>query len=155
MTTPTTSPLAAQLPPHISSSPSSLREAQTLFLYLSSIFVKWAFEVGYTLTETEGCMMQTRYGVLPYAPAVRQKFTDRVHMDDSLHYLGLAKDFNLFVMDPETGRLAYVTVATAAEWQVLGQKWKELHPLCRWGGDFTGKSAGDVNHFSIEWEGRA
>jgi len=147
-------PISQPLPSHLSPSPSSLREAQSLFLYLSACLVKWAFEVGYVLTETEGCMLQVRHGVLPYAPTVRQKFTDCVHMADSLHYRGLAKDLNLFIWDPESRSFIYVE-GHAPEWDAIGQRWKELHPLCRWGGDFTGPSAGDFNHFSLTWEGRA
>lgn len=30
----------------------------------------------------------------------------------------------------------------------LGEFWKGLHPLCRWGGDF-----GDGNHYSLEHNG--
>lgn len=33
----------------------------------------------------------------------------------------------------------------------LGDHWKSLHPLCRWGGDFH--SNPDGNHFSMEWQG--
>lgn len=34
----------------------------------------------------------------------------------------------------------------------MGTFWKGLHPLARWGGDFTGFA--DLGHFSFEWRGR-
>lgn len=35
-----------------------------------------------------------------------------------------------------------------------GASWKAIDPLNRWGGDFTGQTAGDFQHFSQEFEGR-
>ncbi len=40
--------------------------------------------------------------------------------------------------------------ANSAAYKKLGEYWKSLHPLCRWGGDFT---KADGNHFSMEWGG--
>lgn len=33
----------------------------------------------------------------------------------------------------------------------MGEYWKTLHPLARWGGDFQTRP--DGNHFSFEWRG--
>jgi hypothetical protein len=62
----------------------------------------------------------------------------------SLHSERLAIDLNLFV---------------AGQWRTdteshrpLGQYWKTLHPLARWGGDLKPKP--DGNHYSLEWQGR-
>lgn len=61
---------------------------------------------------------------------------------NSLHTLCLACDLNLFVNG---------VYQTAPEpYQVLGEKWKSMHELCRWGGDFKTK---DADHFSITHEG--
>lgn len=38
----------------------------------------------------------------------------------------------------------------SAAYAPLGAYWKSLHPVCRWGGDFTRP---DGNHFSMEWAG--
>jgi len=67
------------------------------------------------------------------------------HMKNSLHYLGLAQDINFFIKGK------YITT-DCPEYQDLGRLWKSLHPLARWGGDFKSK---DLNHFSVEHEGRA
>ena len=32
----------------------------------------------------------------------------------------------------------------------IGQMWKDMHPLCRWGGDFTRP---DSDHYSLTWGG--
>jgi len=65
------------------------------------------------------------------------------HMKGSLHYIRLAQDFCLFKND------SYLT--NSGDYFQLGQYWKSLHPLNRWGGDFSNP---DGNHFSMEHEGR-
>lgn len=65
------------------------------------------------------------------------------HMDGSNHYKGLAKDFILY---SDTGE--YLTHVD--HYRSLGEKWKTLHPLARWGGDFVGENEGDGGHFSFE-----
>lgn len=67
------------------------------------------------------------------------------HMDNSLHYIRLAADINLFVDGVWKDE-------DCPEWQTIGAYWKGLHSLCRWGGDFTEK---DLNHFSLEHNGKA
>ncbi len=70
---------------------------------------------------------------------------DRVgHMKNSNHYIRLAQDLNLF----KDGMYLSDTEA----YRTLGEHWKTIDPLARWGGDFKSK---DGNHFSFLWEGRA
>lgn len=64
------------------------------------------------------------------------------HMKNSLHYVGLAADFNAY----RNGE--YLTASE--DYREMGDYWKTLHLLARWGGDFPG----DGNHFSFEHEGR-
>ena len=59
----------------------------------------------------------------------------------TLHELLLAQDLNLF----KNG----IYLDKSEDHKVLGEYWKSLHPLCRWGGDW-----GDGNHYSIEHDGR-
>jgi|SRR6187399_150528 len=72
-------------------------------------------------------------------------------ISNSLHNLGLAGDLLLF----KNGE--YLT--DSQDYRDLGTFWKGLHPLARWGGDFTVKKRNEVipkpdgNHFSIEHEG--
>lgn len=56
----------------------------------------------------------------------------------SLHCSRLAVDFNLF----KNGR--YLT--STEDHRPLGDYWKTLHPLNRWGGDFRRR---DGNHYSM------
>lgn len=64
---------------------------------------------------------------------------------NSVHTLRLAIDLNLF----RDGK--YLT--QTEDYREIGQVWKGLHPLCRWGGDFNSRR--DGNHFSLEHDGRA
>lgn len=61
----------------------------------------------------------------------------------TLHALSLAQDFSLFING--------VYQTESAPYRPLGEYWKTLHPLCRWGGDFVTRQ--DGGHFSIEHEG--
>lgn len=56
---------------------------------------------------------------------------------NSAHKQRLAIDLNLF----KDGAFLQST----SDHKPLGEFWKSLHPLCRWGGDFE-----DGNHYSIE-----
>jgi hypothetical protein len=62
----------------------------------------------------------------------------------SLHPDGLAIDVHLFRGD--------VYLTRTEDHSELGAIWKGLHPLCRWGGDF---SRPDGNHYSVTYQGRA
>ena len=73
--------------------------------------------------------------------------TEATSFAGSLHPLRLAIDLNLFKRSGE--RWVYQTASTAHK--ELGEFWKSLHPLNRWGGDF---SAPDGNHYSMEHGGR-
>jgi hypothetical protein len=68
------------------------------------------------------------------------------HMDGSNHYIGLAKDFILYSDEGE-----YLTHCD--HYRPLGEKWKILNSLARWGGDFQGKNEGDGGHMSFEHNG--
>ena len=67
------------------------------------------------------------------------------HMPNSIHYIRLAADLNLFVKGNWKS-------SDCPEWRMIGAYWKGLHPLCAWGGDFRSV---DLNHFSLRHEGRA
>lgn len=68
----------------------------------------------------------------------------KAHMINSLHYLRLAIDINLFSKE---GSFLDATEAH----RPFGEFWESLHPLCKWGGDFKNK---DGNHYSLEHENR-
>lgn len=64
----------------------------------------------------------------------------------SVHALSLAADIMLFRFDEQAQACTYLK--DAADYADAGHFWKTLHPLCRWGGDFSNRKDGD--HFSIE-----
>lgn len=69
--------------------------------------------------------------------------------DRSLHPHGLAVDMNLYKVGAD-GRRTYLRSTSAHA--PLGEFWKSLHPLNRWGGDFPNP---DGNHYSITHWGLA
>jgi hypothetical protein len=68
------------------------------------------------------------------------------HKVGSLHFSGLAVDLNAY----RDG----VYLTSCEDYRKLGDHWKTLHELARWGGDFKNESSGDGNHFSFEFQGR-
>ena len=104
-----------------------LLEAQQLFCLSIARLIIWAYDQGYELTFGES-FDNDKTG----------------HMTNSNHYIRLAQDLNLFKDN------VYLTDSVA--YKRLGEAWKSLHPLNRWGGDFKSK---DGNHFSMLWEGRS
>jgi hypothetical protein len=117
----------------------TLREQRCLFTLLTARLIFWAFEQGY----------QIAYGeVKRSAEQAKANAADGVGISNSLHLLGLAVDFDLYV----DGVYQTRSEAHAA----IGAHWKCLHPLARWGGDFKdakGRPRPDGNHYSLEWQG--
>jgi hypothetical protein len=97
-------------------------EKRRLFSRLFAGLILWAVEQGYEVAIDD---VKCRDG----------------HRKNSLHYIGLAGDLNLY----RDGKYLWRT----PDHLPLGDKWKSMHPLCCWGGDF-----GDGNHYSIAHEGR-
>lgn len=104
----------------------TLREKQSLFIRLLARLILHAELLGYELTGGD---------------LYRDKRCDYGH-PQSLHRKRLAVDLNLFI-DGD-----YQRESEAHE--PLGSFWKSLHPLCRWGGDFSDP---DGNHYSLEHDG--
>ncbi len=112
----------------------SLREKQSLFASLLGKFLVWI----YTHPEWE-----VTIGEVYRAPATAQaNAAAGIGIAKSLHIVSLAVDLRFFVKDQ------YLT--KSEDYKVLGDYWKTLHPLCRWGGDFKKP---DGNHFSLEHNG--
>lgn len=111
------------------SEPLTLGQKQRLFTKLLADLVAWAYAQGYELT----------YGRTWMSEEENRRIGGHAK---SLHCKRLAADLNLFI-DGE-----YQT-ATESHHR-LGDYWKGLHPLCRWGGDFKKP---DGNHYSVEHEG--
>lgn len=111
----------------------TLSEKQRLFVRLMGQFISWCFTNGYELTF--GQALRTEAEAAANAAA-------GTGISNSLHKIRLAIDLNLFING--------VYKTDSAAYKPLGDHWKLMHPLCRWGGDF---SKPDGNHFSLEHEG--
>ncbi len=111
----------------------TLREQQSLFCRLAGQFIAHAFAQGYELT----------FGDAYRNPAqAAANAASGAGIKNSLHIQRLAIDLLLF----KDGK--YLT--DSAAYKPLGTFWKSLHPLNRWGGDF---SKPDGNHFSSTRDG--
>ena len=112
----------------------TLGEKQRLFMRLLGQLLVWAYKQGYELTGGE---LERK------AAQAAANAASGAGIANSLHLYRLAIDMNLFISG------VYQTDSRA--YKPLGDYWKSLHPLCRWGGDFVTRP--DGNHFSIEHEG--
>jgi hypothetical protein len=111
----------------------TLSEKQRLFVRLMGQFISWCFTNGYELTF--GQALRTDAEAAANAAA-------GTGISNSLHKIRLAIDLNLFING--------VYKTDSAAYKPIGDHWKLMHPLCRWGGDFIKP---DGNHFSLEHEG--
>lgn len=112
----------------------TLGQKQRLFTELVGKLITWSYQNGYELTFGDAY----RTPEAATANAAAGKGIAR-----SLHTIRLAVDLNLFIHgEYRTG---------SEDYRALGEYWKSLSPLARWGGDFTTRP--DGNHFSLEHEG--
>jgi hypothetical protein len=116
----------------------TLGEKQRLFLQLLGQFLVWIYEAGYAVSGGELERSQAQADANAASGA---------GISNSLHLKRLAIDLNLFLLND--GKWEYQGLTEA--YRPLGEKWKSLHELCRWGGDFQTRP--DGNHFSLEHEG--
>ena len=108
----------------------SLRERQSLFIYLLSKLIAFAYdELGYELTGGE--LWRT-----PEQAALNAG--NGTGIVKSAHLNRLAIDLNLFI----DGRYCRDTESH----RPLGTYWEQLHEGCRWGGHFNRK---DGNHYEL------
>lgn len=112
----------------------TLGEKQRLFMKLLGEFLVWVYQQGY---EVAGGELER-----PKAQA-EANAASGAGIANSNHLRRLAIDLMLF----KGG--VYQTDSEA--YRPLGEKWKSMHELCCWGGDFKGRP--DGNHFSLLHEG--
>lgn len=112
----------------------TLGEKQRLFARYVGLLITYAYRMGYELTFGDA------YRTPEQAAANAAAGSGIVN---SLHTKRLAVDLNLFIKGQ------YVTDSSA--YKPLGDYWKQLDPMNRWGGDFAPRP--DGNHFSLEHEG--
>ncbi|XAI96487.1 hypothetical protein [Microcystis phage Mel-JY34] len=112
----------------------TLGQKQRIFTLNIARLIVWTYNEGYTLSFAEAYRT-------PEQAALNAKKGSGIAR--SLHTVRLAVDFNLF----KDGKW----LNKSEDFAALGEMWKRLHPLNRWGGDF--KSRPDGNHFSMTHEG--
>jgi hypothetical protein len=112
----------------------TLGEKQELFMECLAVHLSWLVANGYKI----------RGGELQRDPRIAEaNAATGAGISNSLHILKLAIDLNLL----RNG----VMLTDTADHATSGAHWKSLHPLCRWGGDFTTRP--DGNHYSVEHNG--
>lgn len=112
----------------------SLREQQSLFAVAVGDLIRYVYGMGWELSLDEA-----------YRPPETARLYERQGRGSarSLHCQKLAIDLNLFIDGKYQRR--------GAAYEPLGEFWKTLHPLARWGGDWQSK---DYRHFSFTRGGR-
>lgn len=110
----------------------TLGNKQRLFSLNLALLTIHAYENGYEFTQGDGYRDPRVFGHVGIKKGYGHK--------SSAHKLRLAHDFNLMI----DGKY----IKETEPWRPLGEYWKTLHPLNRWGGDFA-----DGNHFSMEHNG--
>ena len=121
--------LLLQVPPNML----KLGEKQRIFTWNVHHLIDWAYKAGFEMTFGEAFRTSEQ-------AALNAK--SGVGISNSLHTKRLAVDMNLF----KNGEW----LTDSVHHRPLGTFWKTLHPLNRWGGDF---SKPDGNHYSMEHEG--
>jgi D-alanyl-D-alanine carboxypeptidase-like protein len=111
----------------------TLHEMQAAHTLCVAKLIEWVYGQGWELTWGEAYRTQEQ---------AQWDATNHIGIVNSVHCQRLAVDLMLFING------VYQTAAEA--YQPLGDYWKTLNPLARWGGDF--KSV-DADHFSFTWQG--
>lgn len=111
----------------------TLLQQQQLFAQLIGQFLGWIYASGYAVTFSEAWRSPEE------AEVQAAKGAGIAH---SLHTLRLAIDLNLF-------KGSQILVALD-DYRPLGDEWKSMHELARWGGDFQRI---DADHFSLAYGG--
>lgn len=126
----------------------TLGELQERFVELEAEWVLWVLShPGWKLRKGESRILQAGPDgkgrkAKHVLTGISVRVIDAVHMPNSLHYKGLASDWNLFI----DGQ--WISDGSHPAWKALGEHWESLDGLCSWGGRF-----GDSNHFSITYLG--
>ena len=111
----------------------SLNELQVEFTRTMAYFQVWCCEAGHQIIEAES------YRTPEQAKLYKEQGKGILN---STHCKKLARDLFLYKNNTVTW--------DKADYQEIGEKWKTMHPLARWGGDFARR---DAVHFSFEYQG--
>lgn len=111
----------------------TLNEKQVEFTATLGKFLVWCAKQGYLVILAE--VFRTREQAEIYAKAKKG-------IKNSVHTKKLAADMFRYLNGTVTWK--------HEDYAAMGKKWKSMHPLARWGGDFKGR---DAVHFSFEHKG--
>lgn len=114
---------------------SVILEKQKLFTRLLPRLIDFIHESGYECVQGDAFRDPRVFGEIGVSKGYGHP--------NSNHKRRLAKDLYLFRGDEFLTR--------TEDYQLIGEFWESLNPLCRWGGRFSDP---DGNHFSIEHEGQ-
>ena len=108
----------------------TLGQKQRLFTRLMTDWCAWVYKQGYELTDGDAYRDPRVHG----KKGEKKSYSSR----NSQHKDRLARDYNLFIDG--------VWQTTTEAHRPLGEKWESMHPLCRWGGNFSNP---DGNHYEF------
>ena len=111
----------------------TLNQKQVLFTATLGKFLAWCAQRGHEVILAE--VFRTPEQAAIYAEQGKG-------IKNSVHTKKLAGDMFLMI----DGKITW----NPDDYKVLGDKWKSMHELARWGGDFKGR---DAVHFSFEHKG--
>lgn len=118
----------------------TLGEKQRLFVLNIAELIAWAYDHDYEFSFGEAYRTKEQAAL---------NASNGSGISNSLHCKRLAIDLNLFTDHSiESDEDVYQTDSKA--YRAIGEYWKSLNELNRWGGDF---SRPDGNHFSMEHDG--
>lgn len=118
----------------------TLGEKQRIFAENIGKLIQWCYVNDFEVT----------FGEATRPPEVAKIYAQQGRgITNSLHRIRLAVDLNLFV-DITEGGDEDIYMPNSEAYRPLGDYWKSLDALNRWGGDF---SKPDGNHFSMEHNG--
>ena len=115
---------------------SKLRENQEAFLLDFCKVIVFAIKSGFTVTSGE--LLRTAEQQAIYVRTGRSKTLNSNHLKK------LAGDLNFF----KNGKY----ICSKKELQEIGDYWESLHPLNKWGGNYTGNFK-DAPHFERRFKG--
>lgn len=118
----------------------TLNEKQATFTSTLGKFLVWCAAQGHQVILAE---------VFRPPEQARLMAEQKKGIRNSLHTKKLAAD--LFLMKNQPQHQSSSTISwDPDDYKALGDKWKSMHELARWGGDFKGR---DAVHFSFEHNG--
>jgi hypothetical protein len=131
-----------------------LSQAQEEFSLCLAKFVLWIYEQGWRVrwgevwrTEEQAAIYATKdpslLAQIERLLGLSKQLRPGAGIKSSVHRKKLAADLYLVI---EGDSVTW----NGDDYKPLGDKWKSMHSLARWGGDFARR---DAFHFSFEWNG--